>query len=162
VSFALVSPARNLRAATLPGSAPTIIGSAWLTVIATPPNPNLAATVQELLTGKSVVITAQSSPVSQIGSATVNVGSAGSPTIVAFTPNGTAATASLPRPGPLAPDLAVLRALLKLMTPVHGSWGSGRLLRTSLLSVLITSDGRILAGAVTPAVLYADAALPAK
>jgi len=41
---------------------------------------------------------------------------------------------------------------------VHGSWGSGRLLRTSLLSVLVTSKGELLAGAVTPAVLYADAA----
>ena len=27
-------------------------------------------------------------------------------------------------------------------TPVHGSWGSGRLLRTTLLTVLITSKGR--------------------
>jgi len=49
-------------------------------------------------------------------------------------------------------------ALLRTATPVHGSWGSGRLLRTSLLSVLITSDGKVLIGAVTPSVLYADAA----
>lgn len=49
-------------------------------------------------------------------------------------------------------------ALLRAATPVHGSWGSGRLLRTSLLSVLITSDGKVLIGAVTPSVLYADAA----
>jgi hypothetical protein len=41
---------------------------------------------------------------------------------------------------------------------VHGAWGSGRLLRSSLLSVLFTSQGTVLAGAVTPAVLYADAA----
>ena len=33
-----------------------------------------------------------------------------------------------------------------------------RLLTTSLLSVLVTSDGRVLAGAVTPDTLYADAA----
>jgi hypothetical protein len=39
---------------------------------------------------------------------------------------------------------------------VHGSWGSGRLLQTSVLSVLITGKGQILVGAVTPAVLYAD------
>jgi outer membrane lipoprotein-sorting protein len=49
-------------------------------------------------------------------------------------------------------------ALLRSATAVHGSWGSGRLLRTSLLSVLITSDGRALIGAVTPSVLYAAAA----
>jgi outer membrane lipoprotein-sorting protein len=49
-------------------------------------------------------------------------------------------------------------ALLRSATPVHGSWGSGRLLRTSLLSVLITSNGKALIGAVTPSVLYAAAA----
>lgn len=41
---------------------------------------------------------------------------------------------------------------------MHGAWGSGQLLRTSLVSVLITSKGTVLLGAVTPAVLYADAA----
>jgi hypothetical protein len=59
--------------------------------------------------------------------------------------------------GPGQP-MALLGMLLKAATPVHGSWGSGRLLRTSLLSVLVTSKGELLAGAVTPAVLYADAA----
>jgi len=52
----------------------------------------------------------------------------------------------------------LLRLLLKVAKPVHGTWGSGRLLRTSLVSVLLTSKGELLAGAVTPAVLYADAA----
>jgi hypothetical protein len=52
----------------------------------------------------------------------------------------------------------VLRALLRATTAVHGSWGSGRLLQTTLLTVLITSKGQILAGAVTPSVLYTDAA----
>jgi hypothetical protein len=41
---------------------------------------------------------------------------------------------------------------------VHGAWGSGRLLRTSLVSVLMLADGRVLIGAVQPSVLYADAA----
>ena len=49
-------------------------------------------------------------------------------------------------------------ALLSAARPVHGSWGSGRLLRTSLVSVLITDGGQVLVGAVQPAVLYADAA----
>jgi outer membrane lipoprotein-sorting protein len=49
-------------------------------------------------------------------------------------------------------------AVLRSATPVHGSWGSGRLLRTSLLSVLITSNGKALIGAVAPSVLYAAAA----
>ena len=52
---------------------------------------------------------------------------------------------------------AVLNALLRSATPVSGSWGSGRLLRTSLVSVLITDGGRVLAGAVQPSVLYTAA-----
>jgi outer membrane lipoprotein-sorting protein len=51
-------------------------------------------------------------------------------------------------PGPL------LGALLNSARQVSGSWGSGRLIRTSLVSVLVTSTGRVLIGAVTPAVLY--------
>ena len=49
-------------------------------------------------------------------------------------------------------------ALLNSAARVHGAWGSGGLLRTSLFSVLITNNGKVLIGAVTPAVLYADAA----
>jgi outer membrane lipoprotein-sorting protein len=70
--------------------------------------------------------------------------------------------------GPSAPgsgrspgdDAAVLRTLLAAATPVHGAWGSGRLLRTSLVSVLITDQGHAFVGAVQPSVLYAAAAQP--
>jgi outer membrane lipoprotein-sorting protein len=55
-------------------------------------------------------------------------------------------------------DAAVAGALLKTATPVHGAWGSGKLLHTSLVSVLMTSDGHVLVGAVTPAVLESAAA----
>ena len=55
----------------------------------------------------------------------------------------------------------VISALLKSATPVSGSWGSGRLLKTSLISMLMTSNGRVLVGAVTPQVLYQAAAQPA-
>ncbi|MGC9668530.1 LolA family protein [Planosporangium sp. 12N6] len=40
---------------------------------------------------------------------------------------------------------------------VSGAWGSGRLLTGRLFSVLITDDGRLLAGAVRPEQLYAAA-----
>jgi hypothetical protein len=53
---------------------------------------------------------------------------------------------------------AMAAALMKSATPVHGAWGSGKLLRTSLVSVLMTDNGHVLVGAVTPAVLYAAAA----
>ncbi len=52
---------------------------------------------------------------------------------------------------------AVLNALLGSATQVHGAWGNGRLLRTSLVSVLITDSGRAYVGAVQPSVLYAAA-----
>jgi outer membrane lipoprotein-sorting protein len=53
---------------------------------------------------------------------------------------------------------AVLHALLAAATPVHGAWGSGQLLHTSLVTVLMTDSGRTYAGAVQPSVLYAAAA----
>jgi outer membrane lipoprotein-sorting protein len=52
---------------------------------------------------------------------------------------------------------AMLSALMLAAHPVHGAWGSGKLLHTSLVSMLIT-NGHVLIGAVTPSVLYADVA----
>jgi len=69
--------------------------------------------------------------------------------------NSAASAYSAGSPGPGSPLFGLLK---KITTPVHGAWGSGRLLRTSLISVLFTSKGQILVGAVTPATLFADAA----
>lgn len=60
--------------------------------------------------------------------------------------------------GPAGNGLGILAALMRAARPVHGAWGSGRLLHTNLVSVLITSKGQVLIGAVTPGVLFADAA----
>ena len=49
---------------------------------------------------------------------------------------------------------AVLSALLGSAKPVHGAWGSGTLLTSSLLSILMT-NGEVYIGAVQPSVLYA-------
>ena len=49
----------------------------------------------------------------------------------------------------------------QVTTPVTGAFGSGRLLTTRLFTVLLTDDGRLLAGAVTRDRLLADAAGPA-
>jgi hypothetical protein len=73
----------------------------------------------------------------------------GGPPVPSVLPQGASPAGSLS---------GVLSALETAATPVHGSWGSGRLLRTSLLSFLMLSNGQVLVGAVTPAVLYADAA----
>jgi hypothetical protein len=50
-----------------------------------------------------------------------------------------------------------LAAVTKAMTPVSGSFGTGHLLRTALVSVLVLDDGRTFVGAVPPAVLEAAA-----
>ncbi|MBM0230660.1 hypothetical protein JNW91_01465 [Micromonospora sp. STR1_7] len=56
-------------------------------------------------------------------------------------------------PAGAAPDVDVSK-LLGGLPAVSGDWGSGRLLTGKLFSVLLTDDGRVLAGAVTPERLY--------
>ena len=123
-----------------------VIGSGWLSVLATPPSPQVAAAVQRLLHGGA-----------DAGQPHTTV-TYGSPASVS---SATAYNSALAVSPPVGQDLATLQALLKATVPVHGSWGSGRLLRTTLLTVLITSKGQILAGAVAPSVLYADVAADA-
>jgi outer membrane lipoprotein-sorting protein len=53
---------------------------------------------------------------------------------------------------------AILHTLVGAATPVHGAWGSGRLLHTSLVNMLITDNGHVLIGAVTAPVLENAAA----
>jgi outer membrane lipoprotein-sorting protein len=50
---------------------------------------------------------------------------------------------------------------LDMLPRVSGSWGSGHLLTSRLFSVLLTDDGRVLGGAVSPDRLYQVAADPA-
>jgi hypothetical protein len=58
-------------------------------------------------------------------------------------------------PGGLGGDSQkVIGALLGAAKPVSGSWGSGTLLQSSLVSVLMTG-GKVYIGAVQPSVLYA-------
>jgi hypothetical protein len=143
-SWSAASPAPAL-----PAGRPRVLGSGWTSVLATPANPAVAAAVRQLLAGHPALPggaqsqSSSSAPTGLFGSAAAAAGSA----------NPAAR---------IGPDLAVLRAVLQATTRVHGSWGSGRMLRTTLLTVLITSKGQVLAGAVTPSVLYADAAVLAK
>lgn len=52
------------------------------------------------------------------------------------------------------PNSADARAFLDFIgTPVEGTWGSGRLISTAVVSAIITDDGRIAAGAVPQQVL---------
>jgi hypothetical protein len=129
------------------GSTPHVIGSSWLSVIATPPSTQVANAVKQALSGANGLI--------QRGSAIYGSSSSSISSASASPAAGLAGVPAIPVP-------ALLQALLTATTPVHGSWGSGRLLQTTLLSVLITSKGQILAGAVSPSVLYADVARDAR
>jgi len=53
---------------------------------------------------------------------------------------------------------ADLTSVLALLPEVSGSWGSGRLLTSALVSVLLTDDGHLLVGAVDGATLQRVAA----
>jgi outer membrane lipoprotein-sorting protein len=74
--------------------------------------------------------------------------------VVELPGDGPLKVAESPRSGGSGESAALFNAL----TPVSGSWGSGRLFDSKLATVLITDDGRIFAGAVDPTVLYAAAA----
>jgi len=55
-----------------------------------------------------------------------------------------------------APDSAAqLLKLVGMLPKVSGSWGSGHLIAGTVFSALITDDGRLVVGAVTPKGLYA-------
>ncbi|MEV8637724.1 DUF2092 domain-containing protein [Streptosporangium sp. NPDC051023] len=45
---------------------------------------------------------------------------------------------------------AIVQALLRSAKPISGTWGTGRVVQTKLVSALLTDDGRLLVGAVTP------------
>ena len=97
------------------------------------------------------------------GSANSGVSTIGSGWLTVLKLPSSALTPGSPAPSPgsstssSADGAAVLRALLASATPVHGAWGTGRLLRTSLVSVLMTDQGSTFVGAVEPSVLYAAA-----
>ena len=52
-------------------------------------------------------------------------------------------------------NIAQLLKLVTLLPAVSGSWGSGHLMAGTAFSALLTDDGRIVVGAVTPEGLYA-------
>jgi outer membrane lipoprotein-sorting protein len=124
------------------------------------PKAQRAAILKSMTSGKPVAIAGTGNSSSSTYSSVLVMGtpSAAQPTVlgkdwfsVAVLPDAAAA-------GQGANAENIVGALMSASTPVHGSWGSGRLLRTSLLSVLMLSDGKVLVGAVVPSVLYADAA----
>jgi hypothetical protein len=131
---------------------PTVLGKDWLTVVVIPANGLAAASTGQMIGAPAGGGSAYSSQIVIRSQASGAVNS--QKVIRLHAPAGTQHAIAVPG----GPDLAILGALLRSAKPVHGTWGSGRLLTTSLVSALITSNGKILIGAVTPSVLYADAA----
>ena len=157
-----MAPPPALRAAEglgLPaGAGPTVLGKDWLTVVVIPANGLAAASTSQAIAGASAAGFQAHGGFAPGSQAVIRSQASGRVTsqevIRVHAPAGTQHAVVVPG----GPDLAVLGALLRSAKPVHGTWGSGRLLTTTLVSALITSNGKILIGAVTPAVLYADAA----
>ena len=120
----------------------------------TPP-PGSTVTQVNMAGGGSPATGKASSGVSAIGSGWLTVLKLPSS---ALTPSAPAPGSSTGPAGVSAGDsAAVLRALLASASPVRGGWGTGRLLQTSLVSVLMTDQGSTFIGAVQPSVLYAAA-----
>lgn len=67
------------------------------------------------------------------------------------------AAGNAPGAAPAGADADMLAKVLGGLPKVSGDWGSGRLLTGKLFSVLLTDDGRVLAGLVRPERLYAAA-----
>jgi len=84
---------------------------------------------------------------------TAVVGKGWTSVLVARMPTDTSKTNKDKGPG--------IESLLTTLPQVHGAFGAGRLLESHLFSVLLTDDGRVLAGAVKPDRLIAAASDPA-
>ena len=137
-SLRLRAPAAStFRFTTPPGSTVRTVTLPGRSGEARPSGPDSAPQLQPVGSGWSTVLVASGVPAGEL------TGQLGAPDA---------------RSGPAA---GVGPALLQAARPVHGAFGSGRMLRTRLVSVLLTDDGRLLAGAVTPAELIRVASTPA-
>jgi outer membrane lipoprotein-sorting protein len=128
LDLAAGGPSKQQLARPQMGSAPRIVGTGWTSVL-----------VAELPSaGSSSTSTGQGTAGPEAnGNSSDGNG-----------PDGTGSEST----GPAAS--ADLSPILSSLPEVSGTWGSGRLLQSTLFSVLLTDDGRLIAGAVAPEVLY--------
>jgi hypothetical protein len=126
-----------------PSVLPRVHGSGWTSVLELPQLPDLAA-----LTGKPGVSPARPDQGDRSGEPGIP------PPDDTMTPADPLDDRASPPDDAAPPQLdGLLPTLLRSATPVSGAYGSGRLLRTALVSVLLLDDGRVFVGAVTPATL---------
>jgi hypothetical protein len=134
-----------------PSDLPRVHGSGWTSVLELPSMPDLAS-----LTGAPGVAPLRTRPQGKgdtdgtrrpdIPPPDDSIAPAGPLDDSSTSPEGSSDE------GPAQLD-GVLQALLRSATPVSGAYGSGRMLKTALVSVLMLDDGRVFVGAVTPSLL---------
>jgi len=152
----LTAPSRDTSPPPRPTSSdlPTVIGSGWTTVVTLSHLPDLAALAGGAIGAPSVRDGSGLAPRPQ-GKGDTD-GSGSQPSVPA---PGSSTAPSGPLSGPADGSGSGMRQgdlvamLLRSATPVSGSFGSGRLLRTALVSVLVLDDGHVFVGAVTPQTL---------
>jgi outer membrane lipoprotein-sorting protein len=88
------------------------------------------------------------------------VGSGWASVLVTAIPQQDTTTGSSGTASPPSASTGSLTSMLKALPQVSGAWGSGHLLQSSLLSAVLTTDGRLAIGAVPPQALYAALAQP--
>ncbi len=125
-----------------PSDVPRVHGSGWTTVLELSRLPDLSAATGGLSTTRP-----------QGKGDTDGGGSQPAPTETSIQPGG-------PMSGPSTGTSqgALLQSLLSSAQSVSGPFGTGRLLRTALVSVLVLDNGHVFVGAVTPATLEQVAA----
>jgi len=116
-----------------------VIGSDWLTVLDLP-EATLTGTVPS-----GGAASSSSKPTGLVGSSSTQAGPGA---------GGSGGLAALGVDTGSMFNVSMFNVFMKTAEHVSGPWGSGRLMQTSLVSMLVTSNGRVLIGAVTPNVLY--------
>ena len=129
------------------------------------PPPGTTVTEGKTFAGHDAAQLAKPLPLTRSGFNAPQRGSADMPKVIGKG-WGTVLVAKMPVPktstdtsgsaGPTADkNIAQLLKFVSMLPKVSGSWGSGHLMAGTAFSVLLTDDGRIVVGAVTPEGLYA-------
>lgn len=108
-------------------------------------------------------VTTQQPPAGGAGQPTTGTAAPARPQLIGTGWSTIALVRGVSRPASRAPvrhdaTAGLSAALLSAARPVSGAFGTGRELSSALFTVLLTSDGRLYAGAVPPGVLEATAA----
>jgi hypothetical protein len=125
---ATVKEAKDHHPQNMPQERPKVVGQGWTSVV-------MAKVPPEAIRGR------------QAASPTMTTSPATSPS------PATGTESASPQASPTAGGLSIQN-----LPQVSGPWGKGRLLTSRLFTVLFIDDGRVLAGAVPPQLLYQAAA----